>query len=143
MRPGGMDAGSALFRRLLVRRTRAAGVGLAALVGGIALAGFALTMPRDETPTAALAAPRFVDETDGSGINHIYGGDGGAAGDAAFAVGGGVAAFDCNGDGKPDLYFAGGHNPSALYRNDSPVGGAVIFTRLPDPVRDPAYGIGA
>src|SRR6266480_5072272 len=130
MRPGGMDTGSALFRRLLVRCTRAAGVGLAALVGGIALASFALTMPRDETQTAALAAPHFVDETDGSGIDHVYDGD------AAFAEGGGVAALDCNGDGKPDLYLAGGHNPSALYRNDSPVGGAPRFTSLPDPVTD-------
>jgi len=51
-------------------------------------------------------------------------------------VGGGVSAFDCNADGKPDLFFAGGANPAALYRNDSAVGGALAFTRLRDPVTD-------
>ena len=30
---------------------------------------------------------------------------------STFAVGGGVAVFDCNGDGKPDMYLAGGQQP--------------------------------
>ena len=42
-----------------------------------------------------------------------------------------MAVFDCNGDGRPDLYLAGGDRPAALYRNDSPVGGALRFTALP------------
>ena len=31
-----------------------------------------------------------------------------------FGVGGGVAVFDCNGDGRPDLYLAGGGQPATL-----------------------------
>ena len=35
--------------------------------------------------------------------------------------------FDCDGDGRPDVYLAGGEQPAALFRNDSPVGGALRF----------------
>ena len=82
------------------------------------------------TPTVAGAAPRFVDETAAAGIDHTYDGD------ATFATGGGMAAFDCDDDGRPDLYFAGGSNPAALYRNGSAPGGALAFTRVADPVTD-------
>jgi len=34
-------------------------------------------------------------------------------------VGGGVAVFDCNGDGLPELYAAGGENPAQLFVNTS------------------------
>ncbi|MEP3346607.1 MAG: CRTAC1 family protein [Litoreibacter sp.] len=33
-------------------------------------------------------------------------------------VGGGVAVFDCNGDDLPDIFAAGGANPSSMLRND-------------------------
>ncbi|MET0831834.1 MAG: CRTAC1 family protein, partial [Acidimicrobiia bacterium] len=49
-------------------------------------------------------------------------------------VGGGVAVFDCDDDGRQDLYLAGGINPAALYRNSSATGGALRFTPEPDPV---------
>ena len=42
-------------------------------------------------------------------------------------VGGGVAAFDCMGDGFPSLLFAGGEAPAKFYRNVSERGGAVRF----------------
>ncbi|HEY4753686.1 MAG TPA: VCBS repeat-containing protein, partial [Candidatus Limnocylindrales bacterium] len=40
------------------------------------------------------------------------------------------------GDGRPDLYVAGGTNPAALFRNVSAVGQALAFTPVPDPVLD-------
>ena len=70
---------------------------------------------------AALGPPHFVDERGRAGIATTYDGD------SDYATGGGVAAFDCDGDGRPDLLVAGGANPSALYRNESPVGGALRF----------------
>ena len=36
-----------------------------------------------------------------------------------------MAAFDCTGDGLPELYVAGGTNPAALFRNESQPGGAL------------------
>lgn len=68
---------------------------IVALVGG----GFAwvvLLGPGGATPTTALGAPRFVEETATAGIDLTY------SGNARFALGGGVAVFDCSGDGKPD-----------------------------------------
>jgi len=99
-------------------------------VVGLLTIGLTACSPAAIAPTTAFGAPHFVDETDSAGIDHVYDGD------ATFAVGGGVAAFDCNGDGKPDIYLAGGRNPAALYRNDSTPGGALRFTRLSDPVTD-------
>ena len=101
---------------------------LAALVTAAGGAVVASARGRDGSP--APEAPRYVDETTASGIAHRY--DGGAD----FFVGGGVAAFDCDDDGRDDLYFAGGSQPAALYRNESPVGGVLRFRRQPSPVTD-------
>src|SRR6267378_2656597 len=103
------------------------------IVVGVAAAG----LFSKGAPAAALGAPRFVDETAAAGVDHIYGGG------FEFAVGGGVAVLDCNGDGKPELYLAGGSASAALYRNDSPVGGTLRFTRLRDPATDLAGVTGA
>jgi hypothetical protein len=73
-------------------------------------------------PTVAMEAPRFVEEAEAAGIDHAYDGD------WMFFVGGGVAVFDCNDDRRPDIYFAGGANPAALYINESPVAGSLRFT---------------
>jgi len=90
-----------------------------------------------ETAAAAMAPPHFVEEAAAAGIEHVYGGG------FTFFVGGGVAAFDCSDDGKPDLYFAGGSNAAALYRNESPVGGELRFVQVPDHVTDLTEVVGA
>ena len=80
------------------------------------------------TPTADI--PTFTDEAASAGIRHTYDGS------WEHFVGGGVAAFDCSGDRKPDLLFAGGANPARLFVNESPVGGELAFSEhaldLPD-----------
>lgn len=81
-------------------------------------------------PLVAMGAPRFVEVTATAGVDHVYDGD------FRHFVGGGVAVFDCDGDGLPDLYLAGGAEPAGLYRNDSAPGGDLRFTPLPDPVTD-------
>jgi hypothetical protein len=90
-----------------------------------------------EAVAPAMAPPRFVEEAAAAGIEHVY--DGGFT----FFVGGGVAAFDCSDDGRPDLYFAGGSNPAALYRNESAIGGHLSFAQVPDPATDLTQVVGA
>jgi hypothetical protein len=118
---------------------RSLGTGIAALaIVGVALVpDVASGRLGSRGPALALGPPLFVEETATAGIEHVY--DGGFE----YAVGGGVAAFDCNGDGKADLYIAGGSGSAALYRNDSAIGGALRFTRLRDPATDLAGVNGA
>ena len=80
------------------------------------------------SPTAS--APHFVDDTSAAGITHRY--DGGFE----YFVGGGVAAFDCDDDGRDDLFLAGGSEPATLFHNDSPIGGELRFTAIASPVTD-------
>jgi hypothetical protein len=110
---------------------RSVAFGIAVLLGVCAVVVAASdALPASRALSVALGAPRFVDEAAGAGIDHVY------RGGFEHAVGGGVAVFDCNGDGKPDVYLAGGSDSAALYRNESPVGGALRFTRLRDPATD-------
>lgn len=108
--------------------------GLVIAIGIVAVvaigAGARVLLIRPATPTLALAAPRFVDETASSGLAHRYDGD------ATFSVGGGVAVLDCDEDGRPDLYLAGGAEPAALFRNVGAVGGALRFARIGDAATD-------
>ena len=105
------------------RVVRVAGIALGALVlGGAAV--LVLGRGGGATPTAALGAPRFVDETATSGIDHVYDGD------VTAFTGGGVAVLDCDDDGRPDLYLAGGRRAGRpLPERRARVGGALRFTR--------------
>ncbi len=80
--------------------------------------------------SAAAGPPRFVEEATAAGLVHAY------TGEYPYVVGGGVASFDCDDDRRPDLYIAGGEGPAALFRNASPVGGALRFQAIPDPATD-------
>jgi len=71
--------------------------------------------------TTAHADPAFVNDAARQGFTHIY------AGGWEHFVGGGVAVLDCDDDGLPDLFAAGGENPAQLLRNRSERGGALQF----------------
>ncbi len=88
------------------------------------LALLALAQPVLTQPALAQdpAVPAYADETASSGLTHSF------TGEWTFMVGGGAAAFDCNGDLKPELYLSGGTSKGQLFRNDSPVGGALKFS---------------
>jgi len=73
----------------------------------------------EEAPTV----PTYVEEISNSGLASIY------QGEWQYMVGGGVAAFDCNGDGYPDLALAGGEGVASLYVNKSERGGALRFAK--------------
>jgi hypothetical protein len=89
-------------------------------------------------PTAAPSAIRFEDVTRESGVAFVH--ENGAAGKKWMpeTMGSGVAAFDADGDGKPDLLFvngrswdgaAGGGAPRTLsfWRNVTQPGGPIRF----------------
>src|SRR5688572_13252623 len=96
------EAGRLTPRRLLV----AAATTVAVI--GVAVAGaWVVVAQRGTTPTVALAPPRYVEETASAGVDHTFGGPN----RSLVGVGGGVAAFDCDDDGLPDLYLAGGPSP--------------------------------
>ena len=122
-------------RRISTWRSLAAGALVVALVAVAALALWSSS--RSSSAADAGDAPKFVDDTATSGIEHSY------AGGYDYFVGGGVAAFDCDDDGRADLYFAGGAEPAALYRNVSAVGGALRFEPVPSQVTDRTAVTGA
>jgi hypothetical protein len=108
------------------------------LTGAVVVTGLAtgFAVLRVGAP-AAQPAPQFVEEAASAGVTHVYDGE------FEFFVGGGVAAFDCNDDRRPELFFAGGSRPAALFRNDSPTAGLLRFTRLADAATDLAAVTGA
>ena len=120
-------------RNILILLT---GIVVGALVSyGLVVLG--LKLLRGDTPNSAMGAPAFVEEAAAAGIQHVYDGE------FQYFVGGGVAAFDCDDDGRAELFFAGGSEPAGLFRNESPVGGELRFSALPDPVTDIAGVTGA
>ena len=111
------------------RTTGLVAVGVVLVLVAVALIGLGTGVVRFGS-TGTPGVPRFTEEAAAAGIDHRYDGD------QPFAVGGGVAAFDCDGDGRPELFLAGGAGPAALYRNASAIQGPLRFTALHAPVTD-------
>ena len=96
-------------------------------VAVVAVGTAAIALRSSAGEAGAMATPRFVEEAAAAGIAHTY--DGGFT----FFVGGGVAVLDCDEDGRPDVYLAGGENPAGLYRNVASVGGELAFDAVHGP----------
>lgn len=64
--------------------------------------------------------PAFLDLSDSLPVQHVY--DGGWA----YFVGGGVAVLDCDQNGYPDLYVAGGAGAARLFLNETKAPGAKL-----------------
>jgi hypothetical protein len=79
----------------------------------------AISVAAADTPPATLAIPHFIEETDLAGLQSRF------EGQDEFMVGGGVATFDCDGDGLPEVYITGGVNKAKFFRNQSMRGGAI------------------
>ncbi len=75
--------------------------------------------------TATSRIPIFAEETATSGLTSTY------TGEWQYMVGGGVAAFDCNTDGRADMLIAGGTSPATFYRNTSAIAGPLTFAPEP------------
>ncbi len=80
----------------------------------------------DRDAELTMDVPVMVEEALAAGIDHQY------TGPWEYFVGGGAAAFDCNGDRLPDLAVAGGTSPASLYVNHSDIGGELRFEEKPD-----------
>ena len=85
---------------------------LAALLAGVAAGRGRGHRRRPDASSRRRRAP---------GIDSVY------AGEWEYMVGGGVATFDCNDDGFPDMLLAGGEAPAKFYRNASTRGGPLRF----------------
>ena len=88
---------------------------------GIRLALLVVLLPLAAGSHAAElpATPRFIEETDSAGLQSRF------EGEFEFQVGGGVATFDCDGDGLPEVYVTAGVNKAKFYRNRSTRGGPI------------------
>ncbi len=74
-------------------------------------------------PALAGVDPGFIDRSGNLPVAHEY------AGGWEHFVGGGIAALDCDGSGRPSLFVAGGENPARLLVNATErAGAAVRFT---------------
>ena len=89
------------------------------LNSALAIALLAASAPRQAAADSPPAIPHFVEETDTAGLQSRFEGEG------EFVVGGGVATFDCDGDGLPEVYVTAGVNKAKFYRNRSARGGAL------------------
>jgi len=108
-------------------RLTVAVVGAVAIVTAAGLTAIGIAGRAAPTP---LGPPQFVEETASAGLDLTYDGP------LAYFTGGGVAVFDCDADGRPDAYVAGGANRAGLFHNDSAIGGALRFRAIPNAATD-------
>jgi enediyne biosynthesis protein E4 len=83
--------------------------------------GLGVAIAQAEAPTPVV--PKFEEVTKSSGVSSVY------SGEYLYMVGGGAATFDCNKDGYPDLFTAGGEGRASFYRNTSKQRGALKFKK--------------
>lgn len=100
-------------------------IGGSIVLGSIAAVGALVALAAAPDPHPA-GPPSFTEEAIQAGVEHVYDGE------FIYFVGGGVAVLDCDDDGFPDLYLAGGVNTASLFRNVSPVGGQLEFVPVAD-----------
>ena len=86
--------------RLSPRRAACA-LGLGA---SLALAQPTPPIPSTQAMQPTPPIPHFIEETDAAGLQVRFEGEG------EYMVGGGVATFDCDGDGLPEVYLTAGVN---------------------------------
>ncbi len=86
---------------------------------------FSTAFAANDKTLDGLVVPTFIEQAAASGIDHQY------TGSWEFFVGGGGAAFDCNGDRMPDVFLAGGSSRSKLYKNISLAGEPLRFEQVP------------
>ena len=98
------------------------------IAGFLLFASFAMA----ESDGVLSDIPVFQEESLTAGISHVYDGP------WEYYVGGGVAAFDCNGDRFPDLALAGGANPASLFLNISKPGSRLKFSEVEDAIPERA-----
>ncbi len=98
---------------------------LPALLATTGMQVLAAQTDEDRTPSP-LDIPVMQEQAASAGIDHRY------SGPWEHFVGGGAAAFDCNGDRLPDLALAGGSGDAEVYINRSSAGGELKFQRKAD-----------
>jgi enediyne biosynthesis protein E4 len=85
----------------------------------VALVALLAGLPRTALADGPPPLPRFVEETEAAGLQSRF------EGQDEYMVGGGVATFDCDADGLPEVYVTAGVNKAKFYRNRSARGGAL------------------
>ena len=81
------------------------------------LAGLAAARAGDDRQRPLGDVPLMHEEAEAAGLHSVYDGP------WEFFVGGGGAAFDCDGSGFPLAFLSGGKNPARLFVNKSKAGG--------------------
>lgn len=85
------------------------------------LVGILITLSTPAAAESGRDVPVFDEVAEVAGISQTYNGP------WEYFVGGGVAAFDCDADRRPELFIAGGEGPAQLYLNRSRTGGELRF----------------